>query len=129
MLATILATIFLVLHGFVHMLYFAQSAGRFQLKPGMTWPAGSWLLARALGEKATRTFASVVCVLVAAGLVISAVGLISGQAWWRSVAVGSAAVSALLFVLCWDGQRHNLDGQGGIGILIDAIIVVMALIF
>jgi hypothetical protein len=127
MVATILAGIFLFLHGFVHLLYYAQSAGRFQLKPGMTWPSASWLLARPLGEKATRTFASLMCVLVAAGLVIGAVGLISSQAWWRSLVVASAAVSALMFVLCWDGSRQNLDGQGGIGVLIDGVILVLAL--
>jgi hypothetical protein len=129
MVATILAAVFLVLHGLVHLLYFAQSARRFQLKPGMTWPAASWLLAKPLGEKATRTFACAVSVLVAAGLALGAAGLVSGQPWWRSLVVVSAAVSALLFVACWDGRRQNLDGQGGIGILIDMIILVMAFVF
>jgi hypothetical protein len=127
--ATILAAVFYVAHGFVHLLYFAQSSRRFQLKPGMSWPAGSWLLAKPLGESAIRTFASAVCVLIAAGLVIAAIGLILGQAWWRPLLVVSAAVSAVLFVLCWDGRRQNLDGQGGIGILIDIVILLMAFVF
>ena len=125
--ARIAASIVLLLHGLVHMLYFAQSSRRFQLKPGMTWPDGSWALAKSLGDKGTRSLANVVSVVVAAGFVIGALGLIAGLAWWRVCAVGSALLSALLFFLCWDGGRKNLDGQGAIGIVIDAFILVAAL--
>ncbi len=30
-------SVFLMLHGLVHLLYFGQSARRFELKPGLTW--------------------------------------------------------------------------------------------
>jgi hypothetical protein len=128
MLPRILVSIFLALHGLVHILYFAQSARIFELKPGMTWPAGSWALSRPLGDNATRTFASVVCVLVALGFVIGAVGLISGQPWWRTPVVASAVVSVVLFVLCWNGRLQNLDGQGALGILLDGLILASVLI-
>ena len=129
MLARILASVFLALHGLVHMLYFAQSAKIFELKPGMNWPVGSWALSRLLGDNGTRTVANVVCVLVAVGFVIAAVGLISGQPWWRSPVLASAVISAVLFLLCWNGSLQNLDGQGAVGILLDTLILVTVLIF
>jgi hypothetical protein len=129
MIARILASIFLGLHGFVHMLYLAQSQRIFELKPGMTWPAGSWALTKLLGDNATRAFTSAFCALAAAGLVISAIGLVSGQAWWRSATIASAALSGALFFLSWNGRMQNLDGQGAIGVLLDGLILPSVLIF
>ncbi|HSB89570.1 MAG TPA: hypothetical protein VLD63_06045 [Anaerolineales bacterium] len=129
MLAQILVSVFLALHGLVHLLYFAQSYKIFELKPHMTWPVGSWALTRALGESGTRAFTSAFCVLVAVGLLLGAVGLLAGQAWWRPSVAASAAVSALLFLLTWNGQLQNIDGQGGIGILLDILVLVTILVF
>jgi hypothetical protein len=128
MLPRSVASVFLVLHGLVHMLYFAQSARIFELKPGMTWPVGSWALSRPLGDSGSRTIASVVCALVAIGFLIGAVALISGQPWWRAPVVASGAVSTALFLICWNGRMQNLDGQGAVGILLDGLILVAILI-
>ncbi len=51
-----------------------------------------------------------------------------GQAWWRPVVVGVAAFSAVVFILFWDGKVQKLDGQGGIGLLIDIALLVAVLI-
>ena len=129
MLARIVASVFLVLHGLVHLLYFAQSARFFELKPGMIWPAGSWALSRILGDNGTRALASALCVLVAAGFIVGAAGLLSSQAWWGAPVVAAAVVSALLFLLCWNGQLQNIDGQGAVGLVLDAIILITILVF
>jgi hypothetical protein len=129
MITRILVSAFLALHGLVHLLYFGQSARIFELEPGMTWPVDSWALSRPLGDNATRNLASVLLVLVAAGFIIGTAGLLSSQSWWRALVVGSAVLSALLFLLCWNGQLQNIDGQGGVGLVLDAIILVTALVF
>ena len=36
-------SVFIVLHGLVHLLYFGQSRRLFELQPGMAWPE-SWRL-------------------------------------------------------------------------------------
>jgi len=59
MVTKILVSVFLALHGLVHLLYFAQSARIFELKPGMTLPAGSWAFSNVLGDNATRTLARI----------------------------------------------------------------------
>ena len=129
MFARILVSVFLVLHGLVHLLYFAQSARIFELKPGMTWPAGSWALSKVIGDNGTRTLASAISVLVAAGFVVGAAGLLSSQSWWSAPVVASAAVSAVLFLLCWNGQPQNVDGQGAVGLVLDMLILISILVF
>ena len=129
MVTRILASVFLALHGLIHLLYFAQSARIFELKPGMIWPVGSWALSRPLGDNGTRSLASVLCVLVATGFIVGAAGLLSSQSWWRAPVVASAVVSALLFLLCWNGQLQNIDGQGAVGLVLDAIILITILLF
>jgi hypothetical protein len=120
--------VFIVLHGLVHLLYFGQSARYFELQPQMVWPDGSWALSRLLGDEATRILASISCVLAAIGFVAGGIGILVRQAWWRPVVVGSAAFSAVIIVLFWDGVVQNLDDKGLIGLLINIAILVALLI-
>ena len=120
--------VFIVLHGLVHVLYAGQSARRFELKPGMVWPDGSWTFSRLLGDEATRNLASISLVLAAIGFVAGGIGIFVGQTWWRPVVVGAAALSAVVYILFWNGRMQNLDGQGGIGLLINLAILVAVLI-
>ena len=119
---------FIVLHGLVHLLYYGQSRGLFELQPGMVWPAGSWAFSRLLGDGTTRWLASIACVLAAVGFVAGGTGMLAGQVWWRLVAVGAAVFSAVIFVLFWDGGLHKLDNQGAIAILINLAILIAVLI-
>lgn len=124
----IVAGLFLVLHGLVHLLYFAHSRRLLELQPGMAWPDGSWAFSRLLGEEAVRWLAGVANVLAALGFVAGGIGVFAGQAWWRPLVVGSAAFSAAIFVLFWDGTLQRLDNQGAIAILLNAAILVAVLV-
>jgi hypothetical protein len=57
------------------------------------------------------------------------IGLLVGQDWWRPAVVGSAAFSAVIFFLLWDGGLQQLDNKGGVGLLINVAILVVVLIF
>jgi len=120
--------VFIVLHGLVHLLYFGQSRRLFELQPGMVWPEGSWAFSKLLGDEATRLLASISCVLAAIGFVAGGTGILVRQAWWRPVVVGSAAFSAVILILFWDGEMQKLDDKGGIGLLINIAILVAVLI-
>jgi hypothetical protein len=120
--------VFMVLHGLVHLLYFGQSARRFELKPGMVWPDGSWAFSRLLGDEATRNLASIFLILTAIGFVAGGVGILASQVWWRPVVVGAAAFSSVVYILFWNGRLQNLDGQGGVGILINLAILLAVLV-
>ena len=125
----VIAGVLLLLHGLVHLLYFGQSARLFELKPGMIWPDGSWAFSKLLGEKGTRTLASIFCIIAAIGFMIGSAGIFFGQSWWRMAAVVSAAFSGILYILFWNGRLQNLDGQGFVGLLIDVAIMVDVLFF
>jgi hypothetical protein len=117
-----------VLHGLVHLLYFGQSARYFELKPGMGWPDGSWAFSKLLVNENTRMLANIVLVLAGLSFVAGGAGILTGQAWWLPVVVAAAAISSIGYLLLWDGTTENLDGQGWIGILINAAIVAAVLI-
>jgi hypothetical protein len=119
---------FIVLHGLVHLLYFAQSRRLFELQPGMAWPDGSWAFSRLLGDEATRWLASAACVLAAIGFVVGGTVILLGQAWWRPVVVGAAAFSAAVFLLFWNGRPQKLAQQGTIAILINLAILFYVLV-
>jgi hypothetical protein len=119
---------FTVLHGLVHLLYFGQSRRLFELRPGMVWPDGSWAFSKLLGDGATRLLASISYVLAAIGFVAGGIGILVGQAWWRPVVVGSAAFSAVIVLLFWDGKMRKLDDQGLIALLINVAILLAVLI-
>ena len=120
--------VFMVLHGLVHLLYFGQSARYFELQPGMVWPDGSWVFSKLLGDEAIRILASISYVLAAIGFMAGGIGILVRQAWWRPVVVASAAFSAVIIVLFWDGKVQMLDDKGGIGLLINLAILVALLV-
>jgi hypothetical protein len=120
--------VFMVLHGLVHLLYLGQSARYFELQPGMLWPDGSWAFSKLLGDDTVRLLANILLVLAAIGFVAGGAGVFVERAWWRPVVVGTAAFSAVVFVLFWDGGLQHLHDKGGIGILINLAILVAVLV-
>jgi len=120
----VLFGIFMVLHGLVHLLYFGHSARFFELKPGMIWPDGSWFFSRLVGDGTGRMLASVSLIAAAIGFIAAGIALLFKQPWHSSIAVGAAILSSLVYILFWNGKMQDLDGQGGVGILINVAILV-----
>jgi hypothetical protein len=116
---SIVFAIFLILHGMVHFLYAGQSLRKFELRPGMLWPDGSWLFSRLTSDNAARTLAGFLLVLAALGFIAGGLGLILRQDWWRPAAAGAAVLSSMIYILMWNGRFQGLDAQGGIGVLIN----------
>jgi hypothetical protein len=125
----IILGIFLVLHGFVHLLYLGQAARYFELQTGLLWPDGSWAFSKLLGDNPTRSLAAIFCGLAAAGFVIAAAGLFFNQPWLRTAVLAAATLSALLFLLFWNGGLQQLDSQGGLGLLLAIAILLAVLVF
>jgi hypothetical protein len=117
-------SVFLVLHGGVHLLYAGQSRRLFELQPEMTWPDGAWALSRLLGDGATRGLAAVTYTLAALGFAGGGVALLARQAWWRPLAAGAAALSTALILLFWDGRWRKLADQGALALLINVALLV-----
>jgi len=127
--------IFIILHGLVHLLYFAQSQRLFELSPGMLWPEGSWVFSRLSGDDVPKWLSSAVFVLAAITFILAAIlfvaggtGVILGQAWWRLIVESAAVFSSIIILIFWDGHRKTFVEQGGIGLLINLAILILIFI-
>jgi hypothetical protein len=84
-------------HGIGHVLFLVPLLGI------ADWgqSTGSWLLAKLGRDVVTRIVGSLLWLAATLGFVAVAVGILGQQEWWRSLAIGSAAVSILGLVLFW----------------------------
>lgn len=111
------AGVLIVLHGLVHLQYFGQSLRLFELQPGMVWPESSWVFSKLLGDEATRTLASIACILAGVGFMAGDIGTLVEETWWHPFIAGTAAFSTGLLILFWNGGSKKLDKQGGLACL------------
>lgn len=125
----ILFGIFIVLHGLVHLWYVTLSRRLVEFQPEMGWTGQSWLFSRLLGDGATRWLATVLYGLAALGFVVGGIGIFAQQTWWRPVVTGSAAFSAAIILLFWDGGLQMIVEKGLLGFLINLVILVALLVF
>lgn len=125
---TIIFGIIMILHGLVHLLYAGQSGRFFELRPGMLWPDGSWTFSNLVGSETTRLLSTVSLALAALGFIVGGLGLLLHQSWWRPASIGAAIVSAVIFLLFWNGKLQALDDQGGIGLLISLVLLGIVLL-
>jgi hypothetical protein len=117
--------ILIILHGLVHLLYAGQSWRLFELRSGMLWPDGSWLFSKLLTQRTIQLLAAIMLVLAALGFMVAGLGLMVQQAWWRPSVLVAALVSTAIFLVFWDGKLHDLDDKGGLGLLINLVILVL----
>lgn len=119
----VLVAIILVLHALVHLLYFGQSQRVFELRPGMTWPDGSWAFSKLLGAEALRRLAGAALVLAALAFLVGAAAVLLGRSSWQPVTVAAAGFSAVSYLLFWNGRLQRLADQGAVGLLIDLAVL------
>ncbi|MGD1995148.1 MAG: hypothetical protein PVH62_00090 [Anaerolineae bacterium] len=124
----LLIGVFVVLHGLVHLWYVVLSQRLIEFQPEMGWTGRSWIFSPLLGDAAARLVASVLYVLATIGFVAGGLGLLIRQEWWRSVVVGSAALSTAIVILFWDGSVNLVVQKGLIGLLINVAILVVVLV-
>lgn len=129
MIVRILAGIFLILHGAVHVLYFAQSARIFELQPGMTWPDGAWAFTRMVGSDATRQLANILLLLAALIFVVAGAATLMKAEWWRTAVIAAAIFSSAVYILLWNGRFENLANNGWVGILLNLGILAVVYLF
>jgi hypothetical protein len=118
-----LSGLFLIAHGLVYLLYAGHARRMFELRPGLSWPDGSWAFSKTLGDEGTRSLVIISYGLVALAFVAGGIGSLAGQGWWRPVVIGAAVTASALILLFWDGKMDMLDAKGGIGLLINLVIL------
>ncbi|MBS1913892.1 MAG: ABC transporter permease [Bacteroidetes bacterium] len=111
-----LALLFLI-HGIAHLPGFIVLA-RVATMKGM--PYRTTILGGRVdvGDIGARTI-GLLWLLAGAAFVAAGIGLYAGAVWWRSGALGVAAFSLVLGILCWPETR--------IGVVINAVIIAVIL--
>lgn len=126
---TNILAVFIILHGLVHLWYVIMSLQLVDNKPEMGWTGKSCLLTNKLGEGANRIIASILYSFAALGFVVSGVGLLMEQLWFRPLMAGSAVLSLLAIVLFWDGKTSQIIEKGLLGFVISALVLIGLLVF
>lgn len=101
-----------------------HSMNYFELEKGFIWPDNSRFLSNNLGLHAKKRFAAALCVIAAISFIVSGISIFFGHAWQNIAIIVAVSVSTFLFIAFWDGRRSKLHTQGGVGILINILIVV-----
>jgi len=122
-MARVLIGLFIVLHGLVHLWYLLLSHKLVAFRPEMGWTGRSWVFTGLLGDPAARGLASIVYGLTAVVLVVAGLGVVARAGWEPPALLGSAALSALVIVLFWDGSLERVGEKGLFGLLISLAIL------
>ena len=125
---TIIA-IFMVLHGVVYLIYLGHSLRYFELKPGMKWPVESWIFPVFASDKTIKIISGIGCFLSFIGFALTGILILTNKLIWLSIAFVTAMFSSVFFMLLWNGKKKNFDGQGGIGVVINLLIIAAILLF
>jgi hypothetical protein len=119
--------IFVLLHGLVHLWYVVLSQQLVEFQAEMGWTGESWLFTSLFGTTSTRRLATLLYALAAVGFVVGGIGLLARQEWWRPTIIGSAAFSAVIVVLFWDGGMQKIVEKGLLGFVISAALLILLL--
>lgn len=124
----IIVGVFLLFHGFVHLLYFGHSQKFFELQPGLMWPENSWVFSSLLNGDKIRLIASAFMLISAIVFIIAGTGLFLKQTWWRAIFIFAIAFSSLAYFIFWNRKLEQLPDQGLVGIQINLSLLLFILI-
>ena len=112
--------VFLIIHGFIHWIYIAPNPNT-PGAPLWSFLTQRWFVVKAGFDNTTAMILGITLIsLVTIGFLVSGIGLLTGQDWWRIAAIVSSGVSTLLLVLFW----HNWMIAGPI---LNIVIIILAL--
>lgn len=126
-----LISLFIILHGLIHLWFFTLSQGLVKLQPAMRepgWTGKSWFLKGFLGDSSTRSLASILFVIAAVAFVVSGFGIFFRAEWWWAALLGSAIFSSVIIFSLWDGNLKMLIDKGLVGFLI-SLMILLGMIF
>ena len=118
--------VIVALHGLVHLWFVVLALRWVEFQPDMGWTGRSWLLTPMIGDAATRTVAAALLAIAAAAFVVGAGALIGQAPWWRPALVSAAIISTAVLTVVWDGGTDMLVQKGVLGVVINALVLIMA---
>ena len=124
----VFVSVFLVLHGLVHVWYFSLSQGLVAFQPEMGWTGRSWLFSPLFGDTVTRWLAGVLYIVATLIFVAGGIGLFTRASWGPGALVSAALLSSALIVLFWEGGLGMWMQKGMLGLLINVVLLIALLV-
>jgi len=119
--------IFVIFHALVHAMYVGQALRWFELRPGLTWPDGSWVLS-SLSDTGVQLFAALSIGLCSLTMIVGAAGYLANASWGGWVVIASAALVSVIHALLWSGKWAQFGDHGGYGVIINIAIIAVVLV-
>jgi len=108
-------------HGIAYLMYASQSG-----KVLEGWTGQALLLGSVFSGRRLEALAVILWAVAGIGLLCAAIAFglwSSGSDFWRPIAIGASLVSIASFAVVWDGRAMGFAPEGGIGMIISAIIL------
>jgi hypothetical protein len=121
-------TLFILLHGWVHVWYLLLAGNIVKYTPDMGWTCHSWLLSGWMGENITRQLAIFLYLIAAILFTVTGIGYYLGKAWFLNTMLISTVFSSLLIITFFNGKFELLVQKGLVGLIINIALLVWALI-
>jgi hypothetical protein len=125
----ILISIFILLHGLVHLWYVTLSRGWVEFQANMGWTGKSWLFTNLLGDNVTRIVATIFYGLSTIAFLVAGTGLLAKQDWSRIWTIVASVISTVTILIFWDGNLSMSVEKGGLGLLINIGILLAIFLF
>jgi len=121
-------TLFLLLHGWVHIWYLLLAGNVVKYTPDMGWSGQSWLLSGWIGESTSRQVAFYLYLFTAILFTASGIGYSLGKAWYTNMMITSTVLSSVLIITFFDGRFNLLVQKGLVGLIINIALLAWVLI-
>ncbi|MCF8358913.1 MAG: hypothetical protein K9H26_09160 [Prolixibacteraceae bacterium] len=121
-------TLFVLLHGWVHIWYLLLAGNIVKYTPDMGWTGHSCLLSGWMGESTLRPLAALLYLIAAILFTATGIGYYSGKSWFINSMIISTIFSSLLIITVFDGKFELLVQKGLVGLIINIALLAWALI-
>ncbi|MCF8236190.1 MAG: hypothetical protein K9G67_14450 [Bacteroidales bacterium] len=121
-------TMFILLHGWVHVWYLLLAGNIVKYTPDMGWSGQSWLLTGWLGESFPRQVAVFLYLIAAVLFTATGIGYNLGKSWFINMMLISTVFSSLLIIAFFDGKFELLVQKGLVGLIINIILLMWVVV-
>lgn len=121
-------TLFILLHGWVHIWYLLLAGNIVKYTSDMGWTGNSWLLSGWMGESAPRNLAVFLYLIAAILFTASGIGYYLGKTWFINTMIISTVFSSILIITFFDGRFDLLVQKGLVGLIINIALLAWVLI-
>ena len=124
----LIMSLFILLHGWVHVWYLLLAGNIVKYTPDMGWSGNSWLLSGWIGESTHRQSAVFLYLIAAILFTATGIGYYSGKTWFINSMLISTIFSSLLILIFFDGKFELLVQKGLAGLIINIALLGWSLI-